>query len=157
MKLNDFHKINIARQHEAFAPPHPLMALIVCVQEEVGELAGAVLGVTGEKKRKAHKTREDVLDAVADAMTYLSLVAGSVECDDLEGLLADTFDMVSDRVGSKYKVNHTSLEDASRKLLAIVQANCDWESVATQHPNRDSGDQAWKWVEAIAAVEKALG
>lgn len=92
------------RQHEAFAPPHPLTALVVCVQEEVGELAGAVLGVTGEKARKAHKTREDVLDAVADAMTYLSLVAGSVGCTDLEGLLADTFNMVSERAGSKITV-----------------------------------------------------
>jgi NTP pyrophosphatase (non-canonical NTP hydrolase) len=104
MKLNDFHKANIARQHEAFAPPHSLTALVVCVQEEVGELAGAVLGVTGEKKRKAHLKREDVLDAVADAMTYLSLVAGSVGCEDLETLLADTFNMVSDRAGSKIRV-----------------------------------------------------
>lgn len=102
--LNEFHRINIARQHEAFAPPHPLTALVVCVQEEVGELAGAVLGVTGEKKRKAHKTREDVLDAVADAITYLSLVAGSVGCDDLEGLLASTFNMVSERAGSALRV-----------------------------------------------------
>lgn len=104
MNLNEFHKANIARQHEAFAPAHPLTALVVCVQEEVGELAGAVLGVTGEKARKAHKTREDVLDAVADAMTYLSLVAGSVGCDDLEKLLADTFNMVSERCGSKITV-----------------------------------------------------
>ena len=104
MKLNDFHKANIARQHEAFAPAHSLTALVVCVQEEVGELAGAVLGVTGEKKRKAHLGREDVLDAVADAMTYLSLVAGSVGCDDLEKLLAETFNMVSDRAGSAIKV-----------------------------------------------------
>lgn len=101
MNLNDFHKANIARQHEAFAPPHSLTALVVCVQEEVGELAAAVLGVTGEKKRKAHLTNADVLDAVADAMTYLSLVAGSVGCSDLEGLLRDTFNMVSERVGSK--------------------------------------------------------
>jgi len=105
MNLNDFHKANIARQHEAFAPAHPLMALVVCVQEEVGELAGAVLGVTGEKARKAHKTRDDVLDAVADAITYLSLVAGSVGCDDLEGLLAETFNMVSERAGSKITVD----------------------------------------------------
>ena len=101
MKLNEFHRANIARQHEAFAPAHPLTALVVCVQEEVGELAGAVLGVTGEKKRKAHLKNEDVLDAVADAMTYLSLVAGAVGCDDLEGLLRDTFNMVSERAGSK--------------------------------------------------------
>jgi NTP pyrophosphatase (non-canonical NTP hydrolase) len=98
--LNEFHRINRERQHEAFAPAHNLTALVVCVQEEVGELCGAVLGVTGEKKRKAHKTREDVLDAVADAMTYLSLVASSVGCDDLETLLASTFNMVSRRAGS---------------------------------------------------------
>lgn len=121
MKLNEFHVANIRRQHEAFAPPHPLMALVACSQEEVGELAealiltlcaqgaigkmaGAVLGVTGEKARKAHLTREDVLDAVADAMTYLSLVAGSVGCTDLEELLASTFNMVSDRAGSSIKV-----------------------------------------------------
>jgi NTP pyrophosphatase (non-canonical NTP hydrolase) len=100
--LNDFHRRNIERQHdEAFAPAHSLTALVVCVQEEVGELAGAVLGVTGEKARKKHKTQEDVLDAVADAMTYLSLVAGSVGCEDLEKLLGDTFNMVSRRAGSK--------------------------------------------------------
>lgn len=101
MKLNDFHAANIARQHEAFAPPHPLIALVACVQEEVGELAAAVLGVTGEKARKAHLTNDDVLDAVADAMTYLSLVAGSAGCTDLEGLLARTFNMVSERAKSK--------------------------------------------------------
>lgn len=102
--LNDFHHLNKKRQHEAFAPPHNLTALVVCVQEEVGELAAAVLGVTGEKKRKTHLTNDDVLDAVADAMTYLSLVASSVGCDDLETLLGKTFNMVSDRAGSKIKV-----------------------------------------------------
>lgn len=104
MNLNDFHQANIRRQHEAFAPAHSLTALVVCVQEEVGELAAAVLGVTGEKKRKAHLTNADVLDAVADAMTYLSLVAGSVGCVDIEELLARTFNMVSDRAGSAIKV-----------------------------------------------------
>ena len=102
--LNEFHRINMARQHEAFAPPHNLTALAICVQEEIGELAAAVLGVTGEKKRKAHLTNNDVLDAVADAITYLSLVAGSVGCTDLEALLASTFNMVSDRAGSKLRV-----------------------------------------------------
>lgn len=36
--LNEFHVRNWERMHEAFAPPHGL-ALAVCVQEEVGELA----------------------------------------------------------------------------------------------------------------------
>ncbi len=105
MKLNEFHELNRQRQHEAFAPPHPLHALVVCVQEELGELAAAVLGVTGEKKRKAHLTNADVLDAVADAITYLSLVASTVGCDDLEKLLGETFNMVSDRAGSAIKVD----------------------------------------------------
>ena len=105
MKLNEFHRLNIARQHEAFAPAHSLIELSSCVQEEAGELAGAVLGVTGAKKRKSHKTRDDVLDAVADCMTYLSLVAGAVGCLDLEGLLARTFNMVSERAGSAIKVD----------------------------------------------------
>ena len=100
-KLNEFHKSNHRRQHEAFAPAHSLTALVVCVQEEVGELAAAVLGVTGEKKRKAHLTNDDVLDAVADAMTYLSLVASNAGCEDLEKLLGDTFNMVSKRAGSE--------------------------------------------------------
>ncbi len=117
MLLNKFHKANVARQHEAFAPAHSLIELAACVQEEAGELAGAVLGVTGAKKRKSHKTREDVLDAVADCMTYLSLVAAAVGCEDLEGLLVNTFNMVSDRAGSAIKVSHPTGADA-RKILS---------------------------------------
>lgn len=98
--LNAFHRLNFERQHEAFAPPHSLMALVACVHEEGGELAAAVLGFCGEKKRKAHLTREDVLDAVADSITYLSLVASNVGCFDLEKLLGDTFNMVSRRANS---------------------------------------------------------
>lgn len=164
MKLNEFHKINIARQHEAFAPAHSLTALVVCVQEEIGELAGAVLGVTGEKKRKAHLTRADVLDAVADAMTYLSLVAGSVGCDDLEGLLAETFNMVSDRVGSKFKIKsnsemvcdvlaHLTVLSAAKKLASLVRSRCDWESVADQHPDHKESERAIEMISALKAVE----
>lgn len=103
--LNHFHEANYKRQHEAFAPPHNLTALVVCVQEEVGELAAAVLGFTGEKKRKAHLGKDDVLDAVADAITYLSLVAANVGEMDLETLLGKTFNMVSKRAGSKITVS----------------------------------------------------
>lgn len=96
--LNDFHRLNAQRARaNVFGPEHDLLALVACVSEEVGELASAVLGVTGEKKRKAGLTRDDVLDAVADAVTYLSLVAAKLDCDDLEALLFDTFDLVSDR------------------------------------------------------------
>ncbi len=101
--LNEFHSRNIERQHEAFAPAHSLSALVLCVQEEVGELSACVLGLTGEKKRKAHKTKDDALGEVADAITYLSLVAASLGCDDLEKLLGDTFNRVSERAGSKIR------------------------------------------------------
>ena len=102
--LNEFHRINFQRCQDDFKPEHSLMALVVCCQEELGELAAAVLGVTGEKARKAHLTNDDVLDAVADSITYLSLVASKVGCTDLEGLLMRVFNMVSDRVGSAHKV-----------------------------------------------------
>jgi NTP pyrophosphatase (non-canonical NTP hydrolase) len=106
--LNEFHRVNAERARTAFAPEHDLMALVVCVQEEVGELAAAVLGVTGEKKRKAHMTNADVLDAVADVMTYLSLVAAKAGCTDLEKLIASTFNMVSERAGSDLRVSEMS-------------------------------------------------
>ena len=102
--LNEFHRLNAERGSKDFSPEHDLMSLVVCVQEEVGELAAAVLGVTGEKARKKHLTTDDVLDAVADAMTYLSLIASKVGCEDLETLLGRTFNMVSKRAGSKIMV-----------------------------------------------------
>lgn len=86
-QLNDFHKQNWMRMHEAFAPAHSTDALLVCVGEEIGELCGAILGVTGEKKRKAHLKPADVLDACADAATYLSLVIGSLGETDLVSAL----------------------------------------------------------------------
>ncbi len=101
--LNTFHLANHRRQKD-FGKPHTLQELVMCVQEECGELAGAVLGYTKAKKRKAHLTKDDVLDAVADAMTYLSLIASSLGCEDLESLLGKTFNFVSDRAGSEIKV-----------------------------------------------------
>lgn len=112
--LNEFHRVNVARQHEALAPAHSLQGLVMCTIEEVGELAGAVSGVTGEKKRKAHLTNDDVLDAVADAITYLSLIADRAGCADLAGLIATTFNMVSDRAGSAIKVRLPAALNAAR-------------------------------------------
>lgn len=86
--LNEFHKVNVARQHEAFAPAHSRDALLACVGEETGELCAALLGVTGEKKRKAHLTKSDVTDACADAATYVSLLLDALGFSDLEKVLA---------------------------------------------------------------------
>lgn len=102
--LNAFHRANVDRQKD-FGKPHSLQELVMCVQEEVGELASAVLGCTGAKKRKEHLTETDVKDAVADAITYLSLVAAKVGCDDLESLLGNTFNAVSKRVKSDVMVS----------------------------------------------------
>jgi hypothetical protein len=82
-ELNVWHELNFKRMREVFAPAHKTDTLLVCVGEEIGELCAAVLGVTGEKKRKAHKTTADVLDACADAATYLSLFMSSLGYLDL--------------------------------------------------------------------------
>ena len=123
--LNDFHSKNWDRMvaEQAFGPPHGLMALAVCCQEEVGELAAAVLGYSGEKRRKSHLKADDVLDAVADCMTYLSLVARSVGCTDLEKLLGDTFNMVSDRAGSKVKTGLGQLCEHEYELMPTGHVN----------------------------------
>lgn len=126
MALNDFHAKNWQRMHESFAPPHDLKALVICVQEEIGELAGAVLGVTKEKARKAHLTNADVLDAVADAITYLSLVASSVGCEDLEKLIGDTFNMVSDRAGSSIKTVLGQSDDSQTDGRDDLITVCDY-------------------------------
>jgi len=75
LDLAEFSRKNMERCLTAFAPGHSTSGFMLCVQEEVGELSGAILGVTGEKRRKAHKTVEDIADAVADAFTYLDLLA----------------------------------------------------------------------------------
>ncbi len=149
MRLNEFHRRNWDRMHEAFAPPHSLSALMICVQEEVGEIAAAVLGVTGEKKRKEHLTYADVLKETADAITYLSLLARSAGCEDLEKLLAERFDKVSDRAGSSVKVakprRHPDLElDVPEPpLKAVYIAHPLGADRATRESNRAA---AAKWV-----------
>jgi NTP pyrophosphatase (non-canonical NTP hydrolase) len=103
-RFNRFHWQNWLRMTSgAFGRPHGKFELLACTQEEIGELARAVLRVEGEKTRTP-ATREEVLDAIADAMTYLSLLASAYNEHDLERLLCDTFDMVSDRAGSPIKV-----------------------------------------------------
>jgi NTP pyrophosphatase (non-canonical NTP hydrolase) len=103
--LNDFHRVNAERAKEGvFGPEHDLKALGLCASEEIGEVCAVILGMTGEKKRKAHLTREDLLSEVADAITYLSLIASKVGCADLETVLGERFNTVSKRAGSKLTV-----------------------------------------------------
>lgn len=104
-RFNHFHARNWARMEAGtFGKPHDKIALVACIAEEMGELASAVLRVEGEKTRTT-RTREDVLDAIADQITYLSLLASAYGVTDLEELLIETFDMVSERIGSDIKVN----------------------------------------------------
>jgi hypothetical protein len=115
-ELNEFHKQNIARQHEAFAPAHSTDALLVCVGEELGELCAAILGVTGEKKRKAHLKSADVLDACADAATYLSLVIGSLGETDLV--------LVLTREGPESDIRHRGPIPATVRLQELLGGLC---------------------------------
>jgi hypothetical protein len=129
MDLNEFHGKNWKRMHEAFAPAHNEAALLVCIGEEIGELCGAVLGVTGEKKRKAHKTKDDVRDACADAATYLSLLLFTQGFTDI-GLI-------------EQGISHTSWEKASRvsviELTALAQEQCGALVFASRSGTTDIG------------------
>lgn len=113
MSLNRFHKRNWERsQAGVFGTPHTRVELVACIAEEVGELADAVLRMENVKHvRQGSRvvTREDVLDAVADAMTYLSLVAASYGETDLESLLINTFNYVSARAGRPEFVIHNDM------------------------------------------------
>src|ERR1700753_325312 len=73
-ETDDWMRLNYTRMHVDFAPGHDANALILCIGQEIGELCAAALGESGEKKRKAHLTAEHVLDACADAFTYLALL-----------------------------------------------------------------------------------
>lgn len=98
MNLAEFSRLNHDRMHTTYAPAHGIGALVLCIQEEVGELAAAYLGATGEKKRKSHLTIDDVADAIADIVTYCDLLATEIG-KPLDTLLPTVFNEVSKRTG----------------------------------------------------------
>ena len=71
---------------------------MLCLAEEVGEVAGAVLGATGQKKRKAHLTAKDVGDELADLVAYADLLTGAFGLD-LGACVAAKWNKVSERIG----------------------------------------------------------
>lgn len=85
------------------------------VAEEVGEIAAAVLGVAGLKKRKAHLTVADIGDEIADAVSYLDLLATRLGLD-LSTVLAGKFNRVSERIGSDVRID-------GRQDLAAAETN----------------------------------
>lgn len=101
--LQEFSYLNKLRMGEAFAPGHGPMALVACVAEELGEISACVLGIEGEKKRKKHLTVDDLGEEIADAVTYLDLLASSYGLD-LATILRNKFNKVSDRSGSIYRL-----------------------------------------------------
>lgn len=102
----DMAKFSVTNHHRActaYAPKHGPQALVNCIVEEVGEIAATVSGWTGEKKRKAHLTREDTAKEIADAVTYLDLLC--TECGyNLWTVLQDRFNEVSKRTGYETQV-----------------------------------------------------
>ncbi len=81
------------------------------VAEEVGEIAAAVLGVAGLKKRKAHLTVADIGDEIADAVSYLDLLATRLGLD-LSTVLVGKFNRVSERIGSDVRIVAATVESA---------------------------------------------
>lgn len=60
-------------------------------------------------------------------MTYLSLIADRAGCSDLQGLLGQTFNMVSDRAGSKIKVEPSVLEPNAVIALPVSKEETNHE------------------------------
>lgn len=61
----------------AYGPEH--WALMI--QEEAGEVAGAVIGMLGMKKRKNHLTAVDVGKEIADVVAYCACLSERYGCD----------------------------------------------------------------------------
>lgn len=101
--LKAFARVNMERCATAFAPPHGALALVACISEEVGELSACVLGIVGEKKRKAHLTAKEAGDEIADVVTYLDLLATTLGLS-LNDILRDKFNRVSERCGSPARI-----------------------------------------------------
>jgi len=106
MNMKEFSEKNMLRCKTAFGGKgHTDFGLVLCAQEELGELAAAMLGVSGEKRRKAHLTNDDVLDAIADCITYLDLLC-TQRGGCLDELLPRVFNFVSDRAKSDIKIGN---------------------------------------------------
>ena len=73
------------------------------IQEEAGEVAGAVIGMLGLKKRKNHLTKEDVGKEIADVVAYAACLA--IRCGlDFQEIIRGKFNEVSERIGSAVKL-----------------------------------------------------
>ena len=83
-----------------FGPDHWIKAVF----EEVGEISGAILGMSGKKERKKHLTREDALDEIGDAVACLDLLAQSLDST-LGECAIRKFNKISDRIGSNIKID----------------------------------------------------
>lgn len=82
----------------SFGQAHSPAGLVACIAEEHGEVAACVLGLTGEKKRKAHLTIADLGHELADVVTYCDLLADQYGID-LGEAVREKFNIVSARVG----------------------------------------------------------
>lgn len=98
-----FNKLNVARC-EATAGYHTGVAeygaatWALCLAEEAGEVMGAVLGATGQKKRKAMLTVYDVGKELGDLVAYADLLAHSLGLN-LGECVAEKWNKVSERIG----------------------------------------------------------
>jgi len=77
--------------------PWTLVHWALQVTAEAGELADAVTGVTGLKKRKAHLTAADVGEEIADIIAYCDLLAAKLGLN-LADIVLRKFNKVSARL-----------------------------------------------------------
>lgn len=127
----------------------------LCLAEEAGEVMGAVLGATGQKKRKAHLTAKDVGDELADLVAYADLLAHAMGLD-LGACVAAKWNRVSERIGypgrlasststaptsTVYADSKPPVTDETRTCCGCGDPSAPWEG--WQRP--DAGKCWWTW------------
>lgn len=104
MKFREFSEANRLRCErdfkESLGPDSEWDAVrwALAVNEEAGEIAGAVLGTVGKRSKK-HKTVHDIGEEIADCFAYLDILAQRLGLD-MGTIVAAKFNKVSERIGS---------------------------------------------------------
>lgn len=106
MTFAEFSAANAARNISEFKnddSDYNAVDWALMIAAEVGEIADAVMGMLGKKKRKAHLTKTDVGREIGDVVAYCDCLATNLGLD-LGTIVAAKFNEVSARIGSKVTI-----------------------------------------------------
>jgi NTP pyrophosphatase (non-canonical NTP hydrolase) len=105
LTFNEFSRITRERCEKDIRPIKSWTALEYCgaAAGELGEMANIVKKIRRGTKKLDAKSRKEVAHEIADTISYLELVAASLDID-IEPALIEKFNLVSKKWGSKYRL-----------------------------------------------------